>query len=274
MTTPPSAAASLPSALDHIDALRDMATGQQLAIFLDYDGTLTPIVERPEDAYLSGSMKAALQALARQHKVAIVSGRGLDDVRQRVGIDALYYAGSHGFEIVDPGGSHHSYGPAQTFLSDLAAAEHTLHERLADITGAQVERKRFAVAIHYRRANEGDARTIETIVNDVQHANRRLRLTGGKKVFELRPDLDWHKGTALSWLLELMGLQRDGVLPMYIGDDVTDEDAFAVLRHNGVGILVADATEPTQATQATYQLADTEAVRAFLLTLATIRSET
>ena len=274
MKTPLSVAASLPVALDHIDAFCHTATGKQLVIFLDYDGTLTPIVERPEDAHLSDSMKAALRTLARAHKVAIVSGRGLDDVRQRVGLDELYYAGSHGFEIVEPGGPHHSYGPAQTYLSDLDAAEQSLHKRLADVTGAQIERKHYAIAIHFRRARDRDADTIETIVHDVRQSHHRLRLTGGKKIFELRPDLDWNKGTALSWLLEIMGLQRETVLPIYIGDDVTDEDAFAVLNPGGVGVLVLDATQPDQATQATYQLADTEAVRAFLLTLATVQSET
>ena len=270
MTTPPSKPAPLPSALDHIDRIRHIAMEKQLVIFLDYDGTLSPIVTRPEDAHLSDRMRAALQAVAQHHKVAVVSGRGLDDVRQRIALDDLYYAGSHGFEIATPDGQCHSYDPAQTFLADLDAAEQTLHERLDDIAGTQIERKRFAVAVHYRRVHDGDAKAVATIVNDVQEANRRLRLTGGKKVFELRPELDWHKGKALSWLLEIMELRRDQVLPIYIGDDVTDEDAFAALGPDGVGIRVDDEPQPTRAT---YQLANVEAVCTLLLALATIRSE-
>jgi len=256
---------ALPSALARLDAIRQQVTYRQLVIFLDYDGTLTPIVRHPEDAHLSETMRAVLRDLAMRWPVAIVSGRDLNDLRHRIALDTLYYAGSHGFEIAGPNGMHDVYGPAQRFLSDLDAAEQTLRKGLSHIAGSQVERKHFAIAIHYRRVQHGEITDLEAIVSHVQHAYSTLRQTGGKKVFELRPNLEWHKGTALFWLLDAMGLDRDQVLPIYIGDDMTDEDAFAALQAEGIGILVA--VEPCQ-TAARYQLVDTEAVKTFLAGLA------
>ncbi len=256
--------APLPSALDHLEAIRQTSAHKQLVIFLDYDGTLTPIVPRPEDANLAETMRAVLGDLARTQTVAIVTGRDLQDVQRRVALDTIYYAGSHGFEIAGPNGLHDIYAPVHDFLSALDAAETALCERLHGIPGAQVERKHFAIAIHYRRVSASATSSIHTAVEAVQQAHPSLRQTGGKKVFELRPTLDWHKGTALFWLLDAMGLARDAVLLVYIGDDVTDEDAFAALPREGIGILVAE--QPRQ-TAARYQLASTEQVGTFLMAL-------
>jgi alpha,alpha-trehalase len=267
LTLQPSSSASLlPSALEHLDEVAALARTKRIVVFLDYDGTLTPIVERPEDAHLSAAMQTVLSNLARSFTVAIVSGRGLADVRQRVGLEALYYAGSHGFEMVGPDGFEAIYEPAQAFLPALDQAEQALHDRLDSIPGAQIERKHFALAIHYRRVHEAEVEHVAAAVKAVQAIHTQLRQTGGKKVCELRPDLDWHKGTALFWLLEAMHLDRNGVLPIYIGDDVTDEDAFVAVHTIGIGIIVTDGS--TSTTAARYVLADTDAVRAFLQALA------
>ncbi len=255
----------LPSAFSQLDAIRAMRTDRSLVIFLDYDGTLTPIVPRPEDAVLSNSMRAGLVNLAQRYHVAIVSGRGLKDVREKVALETLYYAGSHGFEIAGPGGLHAVYQPAQAFLADLDLAEQALRDQFLSVSGTQVERKQFAIAVHYRHTAEVEVPTILEGLAAVQHRYPRLQRTGGKKVFELRPDLEWNKGTALFWLLDSMGVERANVFPIYIGDDVTDEDAFLALQQEGLGILVADTPRPTAAQ---YQLAHTDAVGQFLRALA------
>jgi trehalose 6-phosphate phosphatase len=257
----------LPSALDHLDDMIQLAGTRRMVIFLDYDGTLTPIVTRPEDAHLSDRMRAVLTDLARSSTVAIVSGRDLADVRERVHLERLYYAGSHGFEIAGPDGLSEVYGPAQTFLAALEQAEGMLRDQLAGIAGSQVERKQFAIAVHFRRVSEDDIDQVVAIVNAVHEAHPALRKIGGKKVFDLRPNLNWHKGTALFWLLDVMGLDREAVLPVYIGDDVTDEDAFVALQDIGIGIIVRDGS--CRPTAARYALASTEAVHAFLVALIT-----
>jgi trehalose-phosphatase len=255
----------LPSALDHLANLIQAAGSRHMVIFLDYDGTLTPIVSRPEDAYLPDTMRTVLSDLVRSYTVAIVSGRGLEDVRGRVHLEGIYYAGSHGFEIAGPNGLYEVYGPAQTFLACLDQAEAALHEQLRDVAGAQVERKHFAIAVHFRRVKEADINRVTTMVNAVQKTHPTLRQTGGKKVYELRPNLDWHKGTALFWLLEVMGLDRQEVMPLYIGDDVTDEDAFRAVRDHGVGIIVTESL--ARQTAARYVLPSTKAVQTFLADL-------
>ena len=143
----------IPSGLEHVQKIA--RSGERLAVFLDYDGTLTPIVSHPEDAWLSESMRQTLRSLAARLPVAILSGRDLDDVRGRVHVDGIVYAGSHGFDIAGAGGVRRELGAA--YLPVLDAAEAELREALDEIPGAQLERKHFSVAAHYRNVDESDA---------------------------------------------------------------------------------------------------------------------
>ena len=250
----------IPSALEFI---REIAGGHgQLAVFLDYDGTLTPIVSHPEEAVLSDSMRQTLRELAaRAPVVAILSGRGLDDVRRRVNIDSIVYAGSHGFDIAGPHGLRRQM--ATEFLSNLDMAEKELHAVLGGISGARVERKRFSVAAHYRNVKENDVPKVEQAVSEVATRHRGLRRMEGKKVFELLPAIAWDKGKAMLWLLETLGLESrsGGIRSIYIGDDRTDEDAFRALEQRGIGILVSEQSQPTAAR---YSLKNPAEVERFL----------
>jgi trehalose-phosphatase len=234
----------IPSALDRLHEIGP-TRGRRLALFLDYDGTLTPIVGHPAHAVLSDSTRQAVQTLAARMPVAILSGRDLDDIRRRVDIDGLVYAGSHGFDIAGPRGVRKQVGAE--FLPILDAAEKELGEKLADITGVLLDRKRFSVAAHYRQANESGVIKVTRAVNEAIARHRELRMITGKKVYELQPDIDWNKGRAVAWLLETLGLEQPEVLPLYIGDDRTDEDAFRVLQQRGVGIIVTEELRPTAA---------------------------
>jgi alpha,alpha-trehalase len=229
-------------------------------LFLDYDGTLTPIVSQPEDALLGQEMRDVLQRLAELCTVAVVSGRDRGDVEPLVALDDLIFAGSHGFDIKGPNlRLEHEGGRA--CLPDLEAAERELRAHIESVPGARVERKRFAIANHYRNVAEGDVTRVEEAVRDVQRRHPRLRLSGGKKIFELRPDIDWDKGRAVLWLLEALKLDDSVVQPVYIGDDVTDEDAFAALADRGLGVIVGT---PPYATHADYGLRDTSEVQELL----------
>jgi trehalose-phosphatase len=245
------------SALEHINEIA--RSGNRLAVFIDYDGTLTPIVSRPEEAWLSESMRQTLRTLAARLPVAILTGRDLDDVRGRVHVDGIVYAGSHGFDIAGAGGLRRELGAA--FLPVLDTAEAELREALDDIAGAQLERKHFSVAAHYRNVNESDASGIAQAVDAVARKHRELRKINGKKVYELLPDIDWNKGRAVLWLLEALELERGEAFPIFIGDDRTDEDAFSALKERGAGILVS---EQPQVTAANYWLRNPEDVERFL----------
>jgi trehalose 6-phosphate phosphatase len=247
----------IPSALEHVQEIA--RSGDRLAVFLDYDGTLTPIVSHPEDAWLPESMQQTLRSLAARVPVAILSGRDLDDVRGRVLVDGIVYAGSHGFDIAGAGGLRRELGAA--YLPVLDTAETELREALDEIPGAQLERKHFSVAAHYRNVNENDAFRVAQAVDAVAARHRELRRMDGKKVCELLPDIDWDKGKAVLWLLEALELERGKVLPIYIGDDRTDEDAFSALEKRGVAILVS---EQPQVTAASYWLHNPEEVEEFL----------
>jgi alpha,alpha-trehalase len=247
------------SALEHV---QDIAgRGDRVAVFLDYDGTLTPIVSQPEDAWLSASMRQMLRELAARVPVAILSGRDLDDVRRRVDLDGIVYAGSHGFDIAGPG-FRREFGAE--YLADLDTAERELHEPLDEISGAQLERKRFSIAAHYRNVNENDVPTLTQAVEAVAARHRELRRIDGKKVYELLPDIEWDKGKAVMWLLEALALERENIRPIYIGDDSTDENAFRAIDQRGVGVLVSDQSQPTAAI---YSLKDPTEVERFLRAL-------
>ena len=247
----------VPEALKNIDRMGQMMTGKKLAVFLDYDGTLTPIVMRPEDAVLSSSMRKTVLDLAHIFPVAVISGRDRRDVKQLVGLDEIYYAGSHGFDIKGPG---LEYEHGQEFLTILDEAEKYLQVRTKDIQGCLVERKKYSIAVHFRQVKEADFSIVQEAVQQADKEYSKLKLSSGKKVFELRPKIDWDKGKALLWLLRKMGLDKTHVLPVYIGDDTTDEDAFRVLSNRGVGIVVG---EDSRLTSARFRLKDPNEVKKF-----------
>ena len=129
----------IPSALEHVQEIA--RSGDRIAVFLDYDGTLTPIVSHPQDAWLPDSMRQTLRSLAARVPVAILSGRDLDDVRGRVLVDGIVYAGSHGFDIAGAGGLRRELGAA--YLPVLETAETELREALDEIPRCPVGTETF-----------------------------------------------------------------------------------------------------------------------------------
>lgn len=279
---------SLPSALAIWPEIAGRLAGRPLALFLDYDGTLSPIAPRPELATLPEETRRLLRRLAQRWPVAILSGRAREDVTALVGLPELVYAGSHGFDIAGPAPGHGGAGLRHEVGGSGAPARieglaERLRRDLAGTPGVLVEFKRFAVAVHYRLVSPEDLPRVEAAVDRALAENnaasasggsdagavddaggaeaaRRLRKIHSLKVFELRPDVDWDKGKALLWLWDALGLGR-GVVALCLGDDVTDEDAFAAIDGRGIGILVAPEARPTAAR---YILHDPGEARQFL----------
>ncbi len=247
----------LPDAIEALtttagSALRD----QRLAVFYDFDGTLSDIVDDPEAARLVPGAAEALRSLTAQCPVAVLSGRDLADVRLRIGLPGIWYAGSHGFELTGPDGAHHQNAEAAAIIPVLEEAAAELRDQLGALAGVAVESKRFGVAVHYRNAERD---RVGGVLAAVRGAGQRakLRVTTGREVIELRPDIDWDKGRTLRWVLnqiEQHETESMAMLPIYLGDDITDEDAFDAVRDDGVGIVVRHNDDGDRATAATYAL--------------------
>ncbi|XP_021299920.1 probable trehalose-phosphate phosphatase F [Herrania umbratica] len=275
-----------PSALKSFEQISKNAKSKKIAVFLDYDGVLSPIVDDPDRAFMSDAMRSAVRNVAKHFPTAIISGRSRDKVYELVGLTELYYAGSHGMDIMGPvshteSGDHPNcirstdqqgkevnlFQPAREFIPMIDEVFKTLVENTKDIKGAKVENHKFCASVHYRNVEEKNWPTIAQCVHDILKDYPRLRLTHGRKVLEIRPVIDWNKGKAVEFLLEALGLSgRDDVLPIYIGDDRTDEDAFKVLREGsrGYGILVSSVPKESKAF---YSLRDPSEVKKFLKAL-------
>ncbi|MFP4397742.1 MAG: trehalose-phosphatase [Desulfonatronovibrio sp.] len=251
----------VPSALDRFQEIQARLISATAAVFLDYDGTLTPIVDDPDKAYLPEDMKETLTRLADLVPVAVISGRDRPDVQKLVELNNIYYAGSHGFDIAGPDQEETNPDKVTEFLPELDQADSEIRKRIEHIEGAWVEKKKFSIAVHYRKVKEKDTPRVKQAVEKVSGNHSRLKLSGGKKVFELRPNMDWHKGKALLWVLDKLELNKSGVVPLYIGDDVTDEDAFQTLEGRGISIVVMDSRRETKAD---YMLKSPDEVRLFL----------
>ena len=257
--------AALAPVWEQRDALEALLRERRLAVLLDYDGTLTPIVTDYRRAFLSDAMRDTLGQLAERNAVAVVSGRDLKDVQKLVGLDSVYYSGSHGFELSGPGNWSHIHEDAADYLPDLDQAEQALAARLADVPGHALERKHFSLAVHYRQVDDTRVGEVASAVDEALAGNSRLVKGLGKKVFELKPALPWDKGRAVGLLLDTLGMTGDNTVAIFIGDDITDEAAFRELRQPNVSIIVVD---DDRATAADYALTDTEDVREFLNWLA------
>ncbi|XP_027337370.1 probable trehalose-phosphate phosphatase 2 [Abrus precatorius] len=275
-----------PSALDNFDEVMSIAKGKKIVVFLDYDGTLSPIVNDPDKAYMSDSMRSAVREIASRFPTAIVSGRSRDKVYGFVKLKNLCYAGSHGMDISTPSDSS-KYGnqnnqtkaidekgnqvvhfhPAKDFLPTIQEIIKVLKENIKRIKGSSIEDNTFCVTVHYRRVKKDeDVDVLEEIVKSVMTDYPNFKISEGKKVMEIRPRIDWNKGSALKYLLDTFGFDNfNNVLPMYIGDDKTDEDAFKVIRDSGIPIVVSDIAKDTNAA---HSLRDPSDVEKFLIRLA------
>jgi len=222
--------------------------GQVLLLF-DYDGTLTPIADRPDLAELAPGTKALLAALSRDERfiLGIISGRSLDDVRARVGVSGLVYAGNHGLEIQGPGLDF--IHPAAEELRETQGRVYArLREELVDAPGVILEDKGLTLSLHYRL-------TPREYVDDVEEmfattvapflAEGQVEVSRGMQVLEVRPRGPWNKGTAIAMIRETYG---GSSLTVFFGDDVTDEDGFAVVQEvGGIAVMVGPAGQPTKA---------------------------
>lgn len=253
--------AALPDAIRLLHSLPQKLGNRQLAVFLDFDGTLSPIVDDPNQADLPEATRRSMATLAQCVPTAVVSGRDLQDVKRRVGLENLWYAGSHGFEIEGPKGETFVQDDAQATLPKLEEAEQKLRSLVGRVAGAELERKSYSIAIHVRRVDPGLIPVVAAEVRAITDEIPQLRVSRGRKVFDLGPNIPWDKGRAVHWILDVQHLDESRAVPLYIGDDVTDEDAFGALSERGLAIAVMGGPHETHAQ---YLLQDPYAVRQFL----------
>ncbi|XP_022764108.1 probable trehalose-phosphate phosphatase 2 [Durio zibethinus] len=267
-----------PSAWSSFDSVMKEAKGKKVVVFLDYDGTLSPIVEDPDKAFMSAEMRAAVREVAKYFPTSIISGRSRDKVKEFVQLNDVYYAGSHGMDIMAPPravkscdkkGNEGGFQPAKLFLPAIQEISLELEDKIREIQGARIEDNRFCISVHYRQVPPKDHRILKEKVKSLVENRPEFRLTEGKMVLEVRPSIEWNKGDALNYLLNTLGFSNHAkdVLPLYIGDDRTDEDAFKVIaaRREGFPIIVSSIPKDTIAW---YSLRDPSEVLAFLLRLA------
>ncbi|XP_050378031.1 probable trehalose-phosphate phosphatase D [Argentina anserina] len=261
-----------PSAINMFEEITNASKGKQIVMFLDYDGTLSPIVEDPDRAFMSNEMRKAVRAVARYFPTAIVSGRCRDKVYSFVKLAELYYAGSHGMDIKGPSKSNKYknanqavlFQPASEFVPMIDEVCKILVEKTKSISGARVENNKFCLSVHFRCVEEKSWAALAEQVRLVLSEYPKLKLTQGRKVLEIRPTIKWDKGKALEFLLESLGYANSSeVLPVYIGDDRTDEDAFKVLRDRGQGFGILVSKVPKE-TNASYSLQEPAEVKDFL----------
>ncbi|MFH1621981.1 MAG: trehalose-phosphatase [Candidatus Omnitrophota bacterium] len=237
-----------------------------VCMFFDYDGTLTPIVNKPELAILPLQTKKLLSRLAKKRwsRLAIVSGRSLKNVKKLVGLKKVIYAGNHGLEL---------QGPRIKFTNKKAVAIRkcldVIYDSLVDELKGNprilIEHKGLTLSVHYRL--EKNKNKINKVFKTVEQLTlsyvrkKALRISHGKKVIEIKPRIDWNKGKVVLWLLKYFK-QNKNSLSIYLGDDTTDEDAFRVLRNKGIGIFIGDPSK--KKTQAKFYLRNTRQVADFL----------
>lgn len=282
MTDQPIGAGHLPDALAALPNLQRRFAGRKLALFLDLDGTLAPIEARPDLLEVPPATRQLLEELARRCPVTVVSGRGLEDLRDKVQVRSVYYVADHGFQILGPVRSRLELEVGREYRPQLEQAATALRRELQMVAGALVEEKGLSLSVHYRLTPESRHAAVLRAVADVAQSFPALRVTEGKLVYEIRPPGAWNKGKALVWIMEQLGLGRPQPVPagrpaqgeraggaaargeasvppssegfpIAIGDDLTDEDMFAAVEDWGAGVIVG---EPGRSTRALYRVAD------------------
>uniref|UniRef100_A0A7N0U270 Trehalose-phosphatase n=1 Tax=Kalanchoe fedtschenkoi TaxID=63787 RepID=A0A7N0U270_KALFE len=206
---------------------------REIVVFLDYDGTLSEIVSNPTEAFMTGQMRAALEAVSNKFPTAILSGRSLRKIYEFVNLTNIYYSGNHGNTVISPrkGNKIDMY----------------------DTTGDRA-----------RRTFEADAGMVDKIVKSEVKKYPDFRVMLGHEVLEVRPNNDLNKGTALELIMGKMGFTSSNrAVPLFIGDDRTDEDGFRAIKRSGSRLAIVVSTVPKE-TEAIYSLRNPTEVMQFL----------
>jgi trehalose-phosphatase len=250
--------------------------GKDILLFLDFDGTLTPIVSDPEKAKISLSGRRILKNIAGLNgvKTTIVSGRGLEDLKKRIAVPEVVLVGNHGIEIEGPSIRHVS-PEAITLRKFFEKMASELKKRLDNIQGIHIENKVFGLSVHHRNVAPKDLpEAMNVFFNAINPSIRRSEVVyaEGKKVWEVRPAVPWDKGKIMMWLFA-RECARTGrpVLPVYVGDDLTDEDALKVLKSKAKGIGIKVTGDHKEESHADYWLHSPEEVFEFIKKLCTLK---
>jgi trehalose 6-phosphate phosphatase len=222
------------------DDFSGIRNGAKVGLFLDFDGTLVPIQKDPSQCTLPAPVKKQLRLLAASDRfyVTILSGRSLADVRKRVGLAGLYYGGNHGLEIFGPDlrFTHPKAVSARRLIGQMKAL---LEKEICPIEGAWLEDKKFSLTLHFRSVErKEDIASVKKIFYSVAAdflEGDLLSVIKGKKVLELAPYTSWNKGSAVIWLMKKFA---GGALPVFVGDDLTDETAFRALGSGGISVRI------------------------------------
>ena len=248
------------------DELREDFINRHIYLFIDYDGTLTPIVEQPDKAAISEDMRNLLRDLSTKQgcSVGIISGRALKDIKRMVGLKRIIYVGNHGLEIEGSKIKFESQISSQLF-SIIRNLKEELTNKLSKIKGIFVEDKDVTLSVHYRLATRSSYLLAKKIIEEVIQpflARNKIKVSYGKKVIDIKPPVQWNKGRVVAWLLarQTFILGNHQIMPIYLGDDVTDEDAFGMLKNKGLTIYIGKPKN----SQAKYYLKDTQEVFEFL----------
>jgi alpha,alpha-trehalose-phosphate synthase [UDP-forming]/trehalose-phosphatase len=252
---------------EHLDEIKDKLTrftknrtplGKLFFLFLDYDGTLSPIVELPDKAIISRETLSLIKRLKKHMPIAVISGRSMMDIRERISVKGIIYAGNHGAEIWD---GKKTVINQQSLSNNHLLSEflYKLKKELSHIYGVLIEDKGITASIHFRRMKTKNIPEFFDIFSKIsENYKNSFRITPGKKVFEIRPIDAWNKGEAVEWIMENMGSRK---VPIYLGDDTTDEDAYKVISGKGISICIGGSSETE------YYLKNQEEVKDFLLFL-------
>lgn len=252
--------------LEDLEKIEQDLKEKYLFLFLDCDGTLAPIADTPAKAVIPQRTKRLLALLAQKRncKIAVISGRSLDDIRKKVGLRDIIYSGNHGFQINGPKLKHELVAPLG-YQEVLRRIKAELKNKLSGVKGVLLEDKKLSLALHFRLADLKQLPLIRSVFSRSTAPylkNNKIRIKPGKKILEVGPPVAWDKGKIVLWLLARQAalLKKQKIIPVYIGDDVTDEDAFKALKNKGLTIFVGAGNN----SQAKYYLKDVKDVYDFL----------
>lgn len=261
---------------DYWDNLKKNLINKYIIIFLDYDGTLTPIVETPKEAIISKESRDLLNRLSKSPRcrLAIISGRALKDIKNKIRLNNIIYSGNHGLEIEGPKIKFKSPVSLE-YKTTLKQIKNYLSKRLSTIKGAFLEDKSLSLSLHYRLVDKKQIPLVKNIFHEattIYLVRNKIKIKPGKMVFEIRPPIKWDKGKIVLWLLtrQQFILRGNNIFPIYIGDDVTDEDVFGVLKNKGLTVFVG---EP-RVSQAKYYLKNSKEVIGFLRRILALQKST